>query len=91
MDYLDGKFEENKARKELKKFIPKIEDETEVKNAVLPYGLSLLLEITLNFSVYCQQDVSNQELKHLLLVEYKHILDSLVHSRRIYLDTLNKQ
>ena len=60
-----------------------------VEELVLPYGFSLLQEITFNFIVYCAADVQSNTLRLALLSEFRSILHSLISSSLVFEQSLD--
>lgn len=68
---------------EIRSLIPDVQQEKEnsVEHLVLPFGFSLLYEITFNLNVYTCADVVSPTLRCALMKEFREILHSLITSK----------
>ena len=72
---------------EIRALIPEVKEEQSgdsVDHLVLPFGFSLLYEITFNLNVYIAADVASPTLGWALMKEFREILHSLVTSNQIF-------
>lgn len=84
MESLSGNLTIDQAYKEVSDLIQPPKDDYSLEHLVLPYGLSLLQEITFNLIVYSNADVSSPNLKQFIIQEFKEILNSLIVSSNQY-------
>jgi len=72
---------------EIRGLIPEVKEEQlgdSVDHLVLPFGFSLLYEITFNLNVYISADVSSPTLGCALMKEFREILHSLITSKHLF-------
>ena len=55
-----------------------------MNHLVLPFGFSLLYEITFNLNVYTCADVVSPSLRCALMKEFREILHSLITSKQLF-------
>ena len=70
---------------EIRSLIPEVnhssnEKDDSVDHLVLPFGFSLLYEITHNLNVYSEADVASPSLRCALMKEFRDILYSMITS-----------
>jgi hypothetical protein len=78
---------------EIRSMIPEVnegknlaEKEDSVDHLVLPFGFSLLYEITHNLNVYTAADVSSPSLRCALMKEFREILHSMITSKKLFIE-----
>jgi hypothetical protein len=71
------------AHAEIRGLIPEAQGDS-VESLLIPYGFSLLQEITFNLVVYSAADVQSPTLRGALLQEYREILHSLITSKKVF-------
>ena len=72
---------------EIRALIPDVAasvQDNSVNHLVLPFGFSLLYEITFNLNVYTCADVVSPSLRCALMKEFREILHSLITSKQLF-------
>ena len=69
---------------ELQKRVVKKGRNNSVDNVIIPFGFNLLLELTFVLIVQCKSDVLPLQLRSMIIIEYGHILQSLVKADQIF-------
>lgn len=70
--------------KKIRDHVPMPKDESRVENLVLPFGFSLLQEISFNFIVYGSSEISSLTLQKEMIKEYCTILRSMIASLDLF-------